>query len=187
MRDRGVPHRHPLHDAGDAADRRLYRQCRRAVEGAGHERLRAIPGGVLRCPAGGGRGVMPYARNGDLARPWIKPGTPGLEHRIGGIEKAPGTGNIDYSPAAHRRDDRHPLPRSRRRRVDPRPGHLPRREGASWRSSAGARPSARSTRRCAARSPRGQDVAHVHIRHIWPMPKIWLSCSRASSVSWCRK
>src|SRR6187551_3565722 len=48
-----------------------------------------------------GEGVMPYARNGDLARPWIKPGTPGLEHRIGGIEKAPGTGNIDYSPAVH--------------------------------------------------------------------------------------
>src|SRR5690348_3403136 len=48
-----------------------------------------------------GQGVMPFARNEDLARPWIKPGTPGLEHRIGGIEKQPGTGNIDYSPAAH--------------------------------------------------------------------------------------
>ena len=48
-----------------------------------------------------GRAVMPYARNDELARPWIKPGTPGLEHRIGGIEKAPGTGNIDYSPEAH--------------------------------------------------------------------------------------
>ena len=45
--------------------------------------------------------VMPFARNDELARPWIKPGTPGLEHRIGGIEKAPGTGNIDYSPEAH--------------------------------------------------------------------------------------
>ena len=33
---------------------------------------------------------MPYARNGELARPWIKPGTPGLEHRIGGIEKNAG-------------------------------------------------------------------------------------------------
>src|SRR6187399_3082952 len=48
-----------------------------------------------------GEGVMPYARNADLARPWIRPGTPGLEHRIGGIEKAPGSGNIDYSPEAH--------------------------------------------------------------------------------------
>ena len=50
---------------------------------------------------GEGEGVMPYARNDELARPWIKPGTPGLEHRIGGIEKAPGSGNIDYSPEAH--------------------------------------------------------------------------------------
>ena len=48
-----------------------------------------------------GENVMPYARNDDLARPWIKPGTAGLEHRIGGIEKAPGSGNIDYSPEAH--------------------------------------------------------------------------------------
>ena len=48
-----------------------------------------------------GQGIMPYARNDELARPWIRPGTPGLEHRIGGIEKAPGTGNIDYSPEAH--------------------------------------------------------------------------------------
>ena len=35
------------------------------------------------------------------ARPWIKPGTPGLMHRIGGIEKAPDTGDIDYSPGTH--------------------------------------------------------------------------------------
>src|SRR6187399_1502865 len=52
-------------------------------------------------PPAEGQGVMPYARNDDLARPWIRPGTPGLEHRIGGIEKAPGSGNIDYSPEAH--------------------------------------------------------------------------------------
>src|SRR6188472_4387688 len=52
-------------------------------------------------PPSEGEGVLPFARNGDLARPWIRPGTAGLEHRIGGIEKAPGTGNIDYSPEAH--------------------------------------------------------------------------------------
>ena len=51
LRDRGVPHRHPLHDAGHAADRRLYRQRRRAVARAGHERLRAVPGEVLRYAA----------------------------------------------------------------------------------------------------------------------------------------
>src|SRR5205085_7155337 len=68
-----------------------------------------FPVDFLETPPAEGEGVMPYARNGDLARPWIKPGTPGLEHRIGGIEKAPGSGNIDYSPAAHQQmtDTRH--------------------------------------------------------------------------------
>ena len=45
--------------------------------------------------------LQPYARDDKLARPWVKPGTPGLLHRIGGIEKQPGTGNIDYSPGNH--------------------------------------------------------------------------------------
>ena len=78
MRDRGGADRDPLHDPGDAADRRLYRQCRRAVEGAGHERLRAVPGRVLRRPRRPrATQVLPYERNDELARPWIKPGTPG--------------------------------------------------------------------------------------------------------------
>ena len=46
------------------------------------------------CPKAG---FEPYARDEKLARPWVKPGTPGLLHRIGGIEKQQGTGNIDYS------------------------------------------------------------------------------------------
>ena len=47
-------------------------------------------------------GFQPYSRNPDtLARPWVKPGTPGLEHRIGGIEKADGSGNISYDPTNH--------------------------------------------------------------------------------------
>ena len=46
-------------------------------------------------------GFLPYARDEKLARPWVKPGTPGLLHRIGGIEKQVGTGNIDYSPGNH--------------------------------------------------------------------------------------
>ncbi|MFM6853466.1 MAG: 2-oxoacid:acceptor oxidoreductase subunit alpha, partial [Sphingopyxis sp.] len=46
-------------------------------------------------------GFLPYGRDNKLARPWVKPGTPGLLHRIGGIEKAVGTGNLDYSPANH--------------------------------------------------------------------------------------
>ena len=44
---------------------------------------------------------MPYKRDENGVRPWIKPGTPDLMHRIGGIEKAPQTGDLDYSPATH--------------------------------------------------------------------------------------
>ena len=44
---------------------------------------------------------LPYLRNEDMARPWAVPGTPGLEHRIGGLEKEDGTGNVSYDPANH--------------------------------------------------------------------------------------
>jgi 2-oxoglutarate ferredoxin oxidoreductase subunit alpha len=43
----------------------------------------------------------PYSRNEFMARPWVKPGTPGLEHRIGGLEKANITGNVSYDPDNH--------------------------------------------------------------------------------------
>ncbi|MCC6423668.1 MAG: 2-oxoacid:acceptor oxidoreductase subunit alpha [Phycisphaerales bacterium] len=46
-------------------------------------------------------GFMPYKRNEDGARPWALPGTPGLEHRIGGLEKQDVTGNVSYDPANH--------------------------------------------------------------------------------------
>ncbi len=47
-------------------------------------------------------GFLPYSRDPEtLARPWAIPGTPGLEHRIGGLEKADRTGNISYDPANH--------------------------------------------------------------------------------------
>ncbi|MAG95031.1 MAG: 2-oxoglutarate ferredoxin oxidoreductase subunit alpha [Planctomycetaceae bacterium] len=45
--------------------------------------------------------LLPYARNENLARPWIAAGTQGLEHRIGGLEKRDGNGNVEYSPANH--------------------------------------------------------------------------------------
>jgi len=48
-------------------------------------------------------GFMPYLRNEYLARPWALPGTPGLEHRVGGLEKEDGSGNISYSPTNHAR------------------------------------------------------------------------------------
>ncbi len=119
-----------------------------------------------------GEPVLPYARNDDLVRPWIKPGTPGLEHRIGGIEKAPGTGNIDYSPAAHAE-----MTRIRAQKVANIADTIPDqvvclgREGATlavvgWGSTFG--PIHQAVRRAIAA---GLDVAHVHIRHIAPMPK----------------
>jgi 2-oxoglutarate ferredoxin oxidoreductase subunit alpha len=46
-------------------------------------------------------GFHPYLRDENLSRPWTKPGTPGLEHRIGGLEKANITGNVSYDPENH--------------------------------------------------------------------------------------
>ena len=119
-----------------------------------------------------GEGVMPYARNADFARPWIKPGTPGLEHRIGGIEKAPGTGNIDYSPSAHQE-----MTLERADKVLKVADSIPDQDVClgnesgklavvGWGSTYG--PIHQAVRR--GRS-RGLDVSHIHIRHIWPMPK----------------
>ena len=54
-------------------------------------------------PNGPDGAFLPYLRDEKLARPLAVPGTPGLEHRIGGIEKADGTGNISYDPANHER------------------------------------------------------------------------------------
>ena len=86
--------------------------------------------------ADGGAVFWPYLRDPEtLARPWALPGTPGLMHRIGGIEKEDGSGNISYDPANHehmvrlragphrRHRRRHPARRGhrrRRRRRDPR-------------------------------------------------------------------
>jgi 2-oxoglutarate/2-oxoacid ferredoxin oxidoreductase subunit alpha len=54
-------------------------------------------------PPSNGAGFKPYARDDSLARPWAIPGTPGLAHRIGGLEKADGSGNISYDGANHER------------------------------------------------------------------------------------
>ena len=48
-------------------------------------------------------GFAPYLRDSNLSRPWVKPGTPGLEHRIGGLEKANISGNVSYDPDNHDR------------------------------------------------------------------------------------
>ena len=50
-----------------------------------------------------GEGFLPYDRDEDLVRPWAIPGTPGVEHRVGGLEKQDRTGNVSYDPANHQR------------------------------------------------------------------------------------
>ena len=92
---------------GDAALRRLPRQRLRAVADPRRRRpARDRPGLRHRDqPRGRDEGkaeFWPYLRDEEtLARPWAMPGTPGLEHRIGGLEKADGHGNISYDPANH--------------------------------------------------------------------------------------
>ncbi|NNC47410.1 MAG: 2-oxoacid:acceptor oxidoreductase subunit alpha [Sphingomonas sp.] len=116
--------------------------------------------------------VLPYERNEDGSRPWIKPGTPGLEHRIGGIEKRPGTGDIDYSPGAHAQ-----MTAERFAKVANVADTIPDQEmslgGESgklvlvgWGSTYG--PIHQAVRRARAR---GLDVSHLHIRYLSPLPK----------------
>ena len=115
-------------------------------------------------------GFLPYGRDEKLARPWVKPGTPGLLHRIGGIEKQLNTGNIEYGPANHqamtdiRRDKVAGID------VPDQIVELGETSGklavVGWGSTFG--PIHMAVRRA---RKRGLDVAHIHIRHIWPMPK----------------
>jgi 2-oxoglutarate/2-oxoacid ferredoxin oxidoreductase subunit alpha len=114
-------------------------------------------------------GFKPYARDNKLARPWVKPGTPGLRHRIGGIEKQVGTGNLDYSPENHQAMT--DIRQAKVAGVDiPDQDVLLGAAGAKlaivgWGSTYG--PIHQAVRRARAK---GLDVAHVHIRHIWPLP-----------------
>jgi 2-oxoglutarate ferredoxin oxidoreductase subunit alpha len=114
----------------------------------------------------------PYLRNEDLARPWAVPGTPGLRHRIGGLEKEDGTGNISYEPENHDH-----MTRLRAERVARIADDLPELEvddpdGADllvigWGSSYGAiEGAARRTRR-----ENEAKVATAHLTHINPMPR----------------
>ena len=117
-------------------------------------------------------GFLPYARDRKFARPWVKPGTPGLVHRIGGIEKAVGTGHIDYSPANHEQ-----MTKFRRLKVAGIADDLPTQAVelgnergklalVGWGSTYG--PIHQAVRRARAR---GRDVSHIHLRHLWPLPK----------------
>ncbi|MBY0284462.1 MAG: 2-oxoacid:acceptor oxidoreductase subunit alpha [Sphingomonas sp.] len=114
-------------------------------------------------------GFLPYARDEKLARPWVKPGTPGLLHRIGGIEKAQGTGNIDYSAANHQAMTDTRQNKVLGVKVPDQDVSLGATSGklavVGWGSTYG--PIHQAVRRALRRD---QDVAHIHIRHIWPMP-----------------
>jgi 2-oxoglutarate ferredoxin oxidoreductase subunit alpha len=118
-------------------------------------------------------GFHPYLRDPKtLARVWAIPGTPGLEHRIGGIEKDYDTGDISYEP-----DNHHRMTMVRVNRIKRIAEDLPDQAVAlgtakgklavvGWGSTYGAINQA--VRRC---REAGLDVSHIHIRHIWPMLK----------------
>jgi len=116
-----------------------------------------------------GETLLPYKRDAKGARPWIKPGTPGLMHRIGGIEKHEETGNIDYSPANHQA-----MTDARKAKIDriavpdqdvclgETTGRL---AVVGWGSTFG--PIHQAVRRARAK---GLSVSHIHVRHVWPLP-----------------
>jgi 2-oxoglutarate/2-oxoacid ferredoxin oxidoreductase subunit alpha len=121
-------------------------------------------------PAVTGQPFMPYARNDRLARPWALPGTPGLMHRLGGLEKQDVTGNINYEPENHQHmvnmraakvagivRDIPPL------EVDgPASGKL---LVLSWGGTYGSCATAAHTVQS-----HGGSVAHAHLRHLNPFP-----------------
>ena len=117
-------------------------------------------------------GFLPYARNEDtLARGWAIPGTPGLEHRVGGLEKQRDTGNVSYDPDNHaymtwvraekirRLEDFIP----EQQVAGPKSGRL---LVLSWGSTFGAVRTAVERAQAAGRS-----VAHAHLRYINPFPR----------------
>jgi 2-oxoglutarate/2-oxoacid ferredoxin oxidoreductase subunit alpha len=123
-------------------------------------------------PNGADGEFLPYLRDADtLARPWAVPGTAGLEHRLGGIEKADKTGNISYDP-----DNHDFMVRTRQAKVDGIARSLPplvvddpdgdaRVLVLGWGSTYG--PIGAACRRVRAT---GASIAQVHLRHLNPFP-----------------
>ena len=100
-RDRGGADRAQVPHARLPALRRLSRERLRALADPGRRRASAIATPFATGPNDGER-FPPYLRDPEtLARPWAVPGTPGLEHRIGGLEKADVTGTISYDADNH--------------------------------------------------------------------------------------
>ncbi|MFN8094773.1 MAG: 2-oxoacid:acceptor oxidoreductase subunit alpha [Vicinamibacteria bacterium] len=117
-------------------------------------------------------GFRPYEREPHtLARPWALPGTPGLEHRVGGLEKADGTGNISYDPLNHER-----MVHLRAEKVEAIAADVPDVVPAGdpdgdllivgWGSTYGA-----ITAALRAAREKGRRVGHVHLRHLNPLPR----------------
>lgn len=115
---------------------------------------------------------QPYLRDEKLVRPWVIPGTPGMEHRIGGLEKQNITGNISYDPENHQL-----MVKIRQEKVDKIAHHIPEQKLDSgpekgkvlvlgWGSTYGSLKSA-----CAQLQAEGASIAHAHIRYIRPFPK----------------
>ena len=116
--------------------------------------------------------LMPYKRNENLVRPWAIPGTPGLEHRIGGLEKEDVTGNVSYDPDNHQH-----MVNVRQAKVDKIADHIPPQQLDSgkekgkllllgWGSTYGAIKSA-----VAELQADGHALSHAHLRHLRPFPK----------------
>ena len=115
----------------------------------------------------------PFARDAEtLARPWIKPGTPNMEHRIGGLEKDYDTGHISYNAENHQR-----MTDLRSGKIDGVANDIPLQEveqGAitgklavvGWGSTFGPISHAVNNARAD-----GIEVSHIHLRHIWPLPR----------------
>jgi 2-oxoglutarate ferredoxin oxidoreductase subunit alpha len=122
--------------------------------------------------ANGAAGFLPFQRDPQtLARPWAIPGTPGLEHRIGGIEKADGAGTISYDPDNHDK-----MVRLRQAKIDgiaadiaplevDDPGGSARVLVLGWGSTYGSIGAAARRIRLA-----GGAVAQAHLRHLSPFP-----------------
>lgn len=116
--------------------------------------------------------LLPYKRDEKLARAWAIPGTPGLEHRIGGLEKEVDTGNISYDSDNHQE-----MVKIRQAKVDKIADYIPLQNidsGAEkgkvlvlgWGSTYGAIKSAVLTLQA-----QGKSVSHAHLRYIRPFPK----------------
>jgi len=120
------------------------------------------------CLPASGEPFLPYSRDDDLARPWAIPGTPGLQHRIGGLEKADLSGAISYEGPNHQRMT--DLRAAKIAGIEVPPLQVHGDDDASllvlgWGSSRGAiRAGARRARE------RGANVATAHLHHLNPLP-----------------